>query len=338
MPDFEPGKTTKKLWTYARKDERTVVGITLPGLFDISHFGIDALLFVVVIVLELWGLIILWTVGLPLISIPLAFLLDLTFAVSYHIFSMGKTCVLKNWIVVAELTARETIKSDNELEIMAKAQRLQQQYREKIRSRKFFAGIFALSIFALSALKIVGFYGLHEVFDIFTLAIFVSYVIVAILHIKVTGYFIFALLVECFLRKDSSRYVHQGEGRLTVGQPNRTTLIRTRNKLTEGRADQHEIKKVKEYEKVIRVNGKDEKVKEYEYQLGTHGILTDDQLSGLVGLQESKEAKSEVVLHGLKHQLDILQIGMVKTGTVQQATGRPQSSEAVARGEERGKS
>lgn len=230
--DFEPGKTTKKLWTYVRKQERTVVGITLPGLFDISHFGLDAILFVVVIVLELWGLINLWMVGLPLISIPLAFLLDLTFAIVHHIFSMGKTCVLKNRIVVAELTARGTLKSSNKLEITAESQRLQQQYRDQIRSRKFFAGVFALLIFALSVLKIIGFYGLHEVFDVFTLAVLVSYVIVAILHVKVTSYLIFALLTEWFLRKDKSRYVYTREEGLTSGS-NRSISIKTSNRLNE---------------------------------------------------------------------------------------------------------
>lgn len=294
MSDFEPGKTTKRLWTYVRKQERTVVGITLPGLFDISHFGIDALLFVVVIVLELWGLINLWMVGLPLISIPLAFLLDLTCAIGHHIFSVGKTCVLKNRIVVAELAVRETLKSDNEPEITAETQRLQQQYRDQIRKRKFFSGFFALLIFALSVLKIVGFYGLHEAFDIFTLAVMVSYVIVAILHVKVTGYFIFALLAEWFLRKDKGRYVRQGTGRLPAGQPNRISFIRTSNQLN----DEHSIGE----HNLCKVEG--------GYQLRTHGILTDDQLSALVGYQK-REAKSEVVLHGLKHQLDILETDVV---------------------------
>lgn len=303
--DFEPGKTAKKLWTYVRKQERTVVGITLPGLFDISHFGIDALLFVVVIALELWGLINLWMVGLPLISIPLAFLLDLTFAIGHHIFSMGKTCVLKNRIVVAELVIRETLKSDNELEITSETQRLQQQYRNQIRRRKFFAGVFAILIFALSALKIVGFYGMHEAFDVFTLAVLVSYVIVAILHVKVTGYFIFALLAEWFLRKDKGRYVRQGTGKLPSGQPNRISFIRTPNQLTEySVAGGHGIYKVED-----------------GYELRTHGILTDDQLNSLVGYQR-REAKSEVVLHGLKHQLDILETDVVQVGMIQQATGR----------------
>jgi len=299
--DFEPGEKPKKLWTYVRKEKRTVSGVTLPGLFGIRYFGFDAPMFVLIVVLELWGLANLLYVGqFQIIYMAGAFLADFVFAIFHHVFSMGKTCVLENKIVIAHLLAREAVcgkktawvkPEDKEKAIDGEAKRLEKEFRRTVTFRKVMAQVFAISIFLLAAAKVFLFYGLQDSFDGLTVTILLSYIIVAILHVKVTGYFFFAVLAQIFLWIDEHRFIKGGQFALEPNVPNWRGIIKTDAELTELRVGEHAI--------VNTQTG--------QYAFLTHGMLTDDELSGLIRDQRSDRAKRDVALHGLRRQINILE-------------------------------
>lgn len=288
---FEPSVNTKNRWTYTRKSSYNAAGIRLPGLFTTAKFDTDALAFAAVLLLEGYGLVMLVTsfglfdaVGslnwLGIGGVIAAFLLDLTLAYGRHL-PTGAECRYRNRRVNAT-TPQDIAQLEND--------------RGRFRGLAF---ICALLILVLATIKIYLFYMLNEDLGItgLTASVLVSYVIVAILHINNTGYFLSALYFRRRIRKDYNEWANNGRNahELTIHGRRPYPIDVPRN-------EQIDIKETRAGEHFIRKG----KSGEGPYVLETSGVLTDRDLQTLVVKQPTNNAKTTVARACLQAQLDIL--------------------------------
>lgn len=276
--NFEPSQITKMWWQYVRKAPTTFAGVKLPGLFQCSNFTLDTFGFMLVLVLEVWGLVNLLRVGdLNPLFVVLLFALDLLFAVCRHL-PVGGICTRENRLVVVE-------------DPVEKEQLMAEVWRLRVITR-----IFTLLILVIALFKAVSFQALQRgVFNGLTAAILVSYLISWVLHISATGYFLFGLFAAAFFRYDQSIFIgedHSRPGDLSV-TTTRRHVFHSKVPLTEVKVHKHWLRKSPQGDGL--------------YELRTWGILTDDQLHALIGAQVDGEAKRQVSVQGVLHQLDILQ-------------------------------
>src|SRR5262245_38480635 len=100
--NFEISRDTRNAWLATRKAPATFAGLTMPGLFRTDHFPRDAVLIVIVVALELWGLACLVRVGgaNPFYAVCFA-AGDLLFAILRHL-KVGQVQELRNRLVVSD--------------------------------------------------------------------------------------------------------------------------------------------------------------------------------------------------------------------------------------------
>lgn len=295
--DFEPSGSTKKFMRYLRTQRLNIAGISHPGLFGFHGFTVDAALFMVLLLLEIVGLRTLWvsitentgqTGFAVMLMIVAAFLLDILFAVLHHLYATGKNSELEFEITLAEeITRNEGGDTAERRKAKAEAER---------GSRKMVAKLFALVLVLLSFLKIWAFItftpdAMEEPGQVLFIA--VAYVLVAILHVAVTGYFLFALFVKLFLYDPDIRSYRAGTGCNAQKRsywfkyyPEFDTDIRIREHLL-----------------TTEVSATGEK----RAMLIAKGVLLDDDVLHFAQKVREPEAKRQIAMNGMLLQLNILQ-------------------------------
>jgi hypothetical protein len=274
---FEPSRNTKLLWRFTRKTPSSFASITLPGLFQTSHFTRDTACFLATIVLELWGLNNFLRAGqVALLYVAFLFLLDIALAVLRHL-PLGRVGELRNRLVFER----------DEVE--------REKARHSIRLRVLVSNLFAVLIGGLAAFKVLSFSAVHPVVDGLTLGIMTSYAFVAILHITVTGYFLAGLVTDTSLRLDRSDYIRRkDQSPLAIRRPVETVFeTGTQMAPLALYGEEHGL-----YVSPAETPGR------WRCVLRTWGVLRDQELHTLIREQQSPEAMAVLALHGVQHQVE----------------------------------
>ncbi len=281
--DFEPSRTTKKLWLFVRKAPRVISGVTLPGLFQIAHFSVDTALFMAVLGLEIWGLAnLLRLSGVSWVYMALPVFVDLALAIFRHL-PYGALCRMENQLVVA--------KAPVELAIL----------RRRIRSRKVFMGFFSGLILLAGLFKAQIFWAAtYGSFDSLIAGILLSYFLAAIIHIRCTGFFLFGIFTSISLWLDKRRYERGKssgaaiDSTVTVGSRRHSHELEPSSDLTVVSARE---------QRISRVDGGS------HFWFETWSLFRDEELEALASAQRTEEQSSFVAREGLRHQLHILDVG-----------------------------
>ncbi len=288
--NFEPSPDTKFKWLRIRKSKSefnvgTNYHFEMPSYFNYNEqYRRDTLLFWCSIILELWGLSNIIFAGqdspLILIGVPIAFLLDITAAICAHWFA-GENCETRSRIFLVQCE-----KNNNK----------EKGFRNELKSRKYMKIIFNMLIILICFFKIVVFYGLNNGFDLLTFGISISYIIVALIHINISGFYIAEAhfryrlnLEKKHLQSDATRGVQHADFSV---QYFRSYKFSSQNELIESKDGEQEL---------ILKNKEDE---QYIYEFKTAGIFQDDELHKIINKQKP-ENKIIVAFNGLSHQREI---------------------------------
>jgi len=171
---FEPPAYVKKLWLYTRKDKVQIGStLTLPGLFQTYNYNVDWYLFWLVAILEFLGFM--WMriyTEIQLIFILALIGADFIFVIFKHFISQAKICEYENkWHLAL-------YKHDNDVT----------ENYQKIKMWKAYKYFCTLLIFLLACLKVVLFFAGYGQFEAMFVFIALIYLVIAVLHINVTGY------------------------------------------------------------------------------------------------------------------------------------------------------
>ena len=182
IDNYEPSSDLKRRWLYTKKSELKFGKLVLPGLFQSSGYKTQKILISCVLVIEIYGLYILYNV-LPQPLLALIFTaLDFVLAILAHLFK-HQICLSKNKLILAKngIAFRDDGKS-SEYEI--------RYQKKKIFWRLFYErGVYAIIIIlALIKMKQTLQYGSYIAVGQLIL-ICVLYGIAALIHITTTGYF-----------------------------------------------------------------------------------------------------------------------------------------------------
>jgi hypothetical protein len=210
-PQFEPGAGTKKLWLYCRRKE-TQIGS--PG-FLCSPKQWDLALFFLIILLEIVGLYLFYKyVGN--LTFAIAFLLaDVTFAIFAHIV-YGSISIAENRLFLLRRNVRVNINKQGPQTLpLARAGQINKE-RWKLFWLKLFSSSFYSLITLLAFFKIVGFIANwpgRDSINSISITICLTYIIVAVLQIYATGFFVFSSLFFLLFDWDLKKH-RQQKGRL----------------------------------------------------------------------------------------------------------------------------
>ncbi len=265
---FEPSKAVKEYYLYTAKTPVTLGGVTLPGLFSTRYKTPFLLLFILALGLEVYGMITLYNVGgFHYGFAVLLVLLDLIFAILGHL-PQKRITIIKNQRILVDDRIR------------------QEQMRRQLLKLRLRQNFFYLLIGALAIFKIISFYFFRVLIDAPFLLIIVVYMIVAFIHIKVTGFTFFELIRSIAERNEYNRYIAIGRDR-SLNYIKHTFTSETH--LTPCSLNG-----------IHSLNAKGNN----EYTLETHGILSDDELTALVNFQQTPNAKAVLATEGLRHQFE----------------------------------
>lgn len=282
--------------------------IKCPGLFQISHPERDMLLFLGAVALEVWGLLMIFAAGIiPLENIIVvvfaAVALDVIFAIIHHTPTRFM-CEAANEALAA--------KHFNPAQPSKHAQKCQ----TKITLLFWLVQAPAAAlILAVAAIKIYAYYDVRGQFNIFTIAVMISYLVVAYIHIMHTGYALSAFVALASFKVDFYRFL-RGASKVNVAG-HRVAAINTTAILLENSlqvSENVELKKQQSSSKVAdekRSNAGANSVEGLRQPALTNpvlfswGILTDPELESLVEFQPTDDGK-ELARYGVYHQLQIL--------------------------------
>lgn len=286
IDNFEPRRNTKYWWRFTRKSSTLYGDVTLPGLFQTAQIKFDLAAFVVIIFGEIVGLANLWALGqVSLFAIISLVLVDITFALGLHI-PKGPINIAKNERVVED--------DPNE----------KARLEHKIRRLKPWILFCTVVILIVALIKMGLFYVLQgAIFDGLTLAIVLSYAIVAILHITSTGNVIFEGILSFQIWRDRSAFLSQNKKK---SEPCTITDYR-----------EYKFQTDVELQTVATTDHrlyKDPDTKD-KYILKTFGILKDHELQSLIMHQNNDKQQSILAIEGLRHQLDIMQSEPIRGGS-----------------------
>lgn len=208
---FEPSSTTKEAMLYVRKEPILVGGIRHPGLFGLHGYTQDWVLIIVALILEMIGLAALILVSRqnganPLTAFGAAgalFLADLLIAIFHHRFSAGLNAILE----IESLLHNKGGGTMGNINVKLNADRIQR--------RRFVAFIFSTLLIVICVLKFMAFRSYYiAVYDQGELGLLlfvaITYLVTAIIHIKVTGYLLHALWASILHSRDVGKFKNSG--------------------------------------------------------------------------------------------------------------------------------
>lgn len=171
-------------------------------------------------------------------------------------------------------------------------------------------------IVGLAIFKVISFYGFNGGgFDGLTAGILLSYMVAALIHIKVTGYFIFGLITDFLGWMDKRAFQFSEDA-------NRPHEIRHCRKLEFRTKAKLEGVKVPPIHGLY-VDGQPDSNGTQGYHLETWGILTDGQVHAMIHQQPDNIAKAELARQGIRHQLEILDADAVAGAGAEVPRARP---------------
>ncbi len=291
LADFEPSTRVKSLYLYTRKSPYKIDDeVTLPGLFQTAFLRFDALAFVGILLGEVYGLFNLYKVAQFEIYMPIGlFLADVFFAVLAHIPRRVALEARMDYLVA---------KWNDAIDIKTKNDNVARALHKEKKSKRW-TRIWEAAIIGLALFKILLFFGIYGRFDGITLAVILSYVIVALLHVMSTGYFVFGLIHWIYLKSDENKHLSVGssESIFRPGRERQTTIMGAKDGLVETTVnDKHHL----------------ERKESNEYVLRTTGILMDDELHTFINVQRTQEQKKLVARGGFEQQREIRQTDIPK--------------------------
>ncbi|HYK04048.1 MAG TPA: hypothetical protein VE974_20000 [Thermoanaerobaculia bacterium] len=278
--EFEPSATTKRWWLFTHKTERTVAGITLPGLFQTTHYEWQLFGFLCIFLLEGFAIWQSHTEGVVITAILTTILLDFVLAVISHAFQ-APICRLKNELVYAS--------ADDEGRL-----------KRQLRRRRLWQQFFYLLILISAGLKVYWFYSVYQQFDAKAIFIATCYILGGILHIFCTGYAVFTAIHESKLRGEHNQYLDSGRKNFKI-KDEMTEIIPIEcipGKTGYAQVELDDLPAATERTS----NGASGRVS----RLRTKGILTDGDLHWLIAFQKADEQMRTLATYGVKHQMEIL--------------------------------
>lgn len=299
---FEPGVELKNLWLNTRKNKVRFGNVELYGMFSSYGYGLDRFCFVLIIVLELWGLYNLYLLIDNVLLSSLLFLCDALFAIGSHYWA-NELVLAKNRLSMAkfDIIYIKGKSPSNEIEI-------EENFISKYR---FYSFIPQGLILGLAGFKIFSFLGNNTPDTPFALSftIILTYILVAYLHIRSTGYYLSWLIFDL-------RYKSQYHENLISPNPTEFTVQNHREFDLNLQINQNHNELVKlakifgikapEQPHIDFVNVITKQHYLYENKLYTWGVLEDRDLQNMISVQPTNKQKEFLAMYGLKHQFEIL--------------------------------
>lgn len=273
--NFEPSKSTKDFWLYTKKNKRTFAGINLPGLFETTDYSTQIASFIIILLFEGWATFYGVAEGVLWEGVVAAIIIDIVLAILSHNWH-NRICLKENELVV---TADAIIK---------------EAYNRQIKSDRMKSRFFYLLIIGSGFFKFFLFYDAYMEINTITIGVFVCYIGGAVLHIYYTGYLYYTSRFNYKIQNEYTSHVNSG-GQILSFNSALVHVIDTDNvtiKLIETNAGRHKI--------IKNIEGL--------YELVTHGILLDEELAQLIGVQQGSIAQGVVARAGLNQQLQILNV------------------------------
>jgi len=271
--DFMPSRTTRKQWQSTHKTPKQVDGVTLPGLFQTTYFGLHVTGFFLIIILE--GLATYWSFikGTAITAILVSIFIDIVLALLAHL-TVGANLAYKNELIFESDTVKR------------------QAIQFKIKGNNFFSAIFRVLILISAVFKFIWFYWVYLVFDSAALFVLACYLIGAVLHIYCTGYAWYTAFFKIRLWLEHRAYIKSNRLKyfFDKNHPGTSLPFDTTIAINETEVDRH---------KIVKDAGG-------QYIFQTYGILTDNQLMTFIGRQGNAEQRRAVAINGVKHQHSML--------------------------------
>lgn len=290
--NFEPSPNTKAFWLYTRKREMTAFGVTRPGLFATVNFEWQVVGFFAIFLLE--GIATWWAFqeGVAITAILVSIFADVVLAVLSHLPQPNITKLKNELLFVAGTN-------------LANA-------RSRLSSRRAVQRFFYLLIIVSACFKFYWFFAVYEVFDSTALFVLTCYLIGALLHISCTGYAIFTAIFEIKIRREHREYNSSG-GASHAFNPQQPRLHRfdTAIELQPVTVGRHKIERTApprqtaSEQKATDVTVERERTSD-GFFLYTNGILTDKELTQMIGQQITPDQQRVVAVEGVKHQYNMM--------------------------------
>lgn len=199
--NFIPSPTTRSFIPYLRKQPwQVTVNVTAPGLIGCRGFTMDTVLFMLVGVLEVIGLLVLLSTGIPgVLFVAFLFVADFLLAVVRHLHE-APICIARNklfrlwWHWTHE---PQTPKPPN----------VQQLY-DTISKHKWLQRLWSVLIVIVALFKIGSYWAIVSEFNVGTALIILCYLTAATIHIRVTGFFFFGILYNIGFCYNRWQYEH----------------------------------------------------------------------------------------------------------------------------------
>lgn len=301
--NFEPDREVKNSWLNTRKKSRKYGAVELPGFFMTYGFTGDTLLVLLILGLEFWGLYNFMILLDSVIYTVALFFADAIFAIGSHLWSK-QMCLAKNRLALAKfgivyLAGGKTPKDETEIE------------KKSINNFRFYSSIFRVLIIFLALFKIASFMGNYSKgVNGLSITIMVTYILVALLHIRSTGYFLSELIRKSRFNSQYNTYLKSED----VSEYTVTT--RREFNLVSRIADNY--KKLNKL--ALQLNYTESEIKSLKFEnvrtrhhvlenniIHSFGILEDDDLHNLIANQKDVIQKEYLAIYGLIHQLEILE-------------------------------
>ncbi|TAK42195.1 MAG: hypothetical protein EPO28_07595 [Saprospiraceae bacterium] len=304
--DYEPSRSTKKLWLSTRKDknkkEYSYEGfsqkLSLFGLFDTQGYRLDRFLFYLAIIFEIAGMVIITALAgggyLILGTLATAIVIDIFLAIGVHL-KKGEICEYENKKVVAKF-------NNDPDRTEACQERI--NYLEKW----WLARVCLVLIWLFSITKSFFFYTINGG-DIFAILMLLLYIFIAYVHTNHTGYFIAHARLKGEMRREQKQHLAALLKNDTTPNSVTTHRIKPLN-TTVTFTESHKCKNEKgnhttapQHEERENAIYKDKT--DNDWKLKTWGVLTDEELNHIV-TEQPDAVKGPFVVKGLEEQLEML--------------------------------
>jgi phosphate transport system substrate-binding protein len=304
--NIEPGRSKKRAALSARKVPRKFGSIVLPGLFDIAYPHRDTILFLIAIFLECYGLHNLRLVGdIQLMAAGGLFALDLVAALMWHCGQARR----------AELANRLAVTSDP-----AERAALKVRYPLTFTVVRILGAIAIVGLAVFKTLTFMSFTGGETPLGTILL-IAVTYGVVGLIHLLVTGFFLanlsfqIGMLIE---RRKTLRHEPLSEAPNYV-KGHRRHLFETVVKLEPTTLGKHELVFLGDHSGI------------FAFDLRSWGLLLDAELSEMILNQHTLEQKAILAEEGLRAQLEILESDPVAQSSGAAGAATPPATPATAK-------
>jgi hypothetical protein len=299
--NFEPSVEYKNWWLFTRKKKVEKENIVLNGIFN-TYGGGDAVSFFSIIVIEIWGL---YNLNLLIDNALLSsgmFVVDALFAILAHIWHKD-LLLAKNRLELAkfDIIYLEGIPPKHEKE----------REKQKISKYEFLTWFFNVLIICLAGFKIFSYIGNNTPDTPFALnlLIILSYIIVAVLHIRSTGYYLCEVIRKFRYNSEYNKHLHTEDSKATIKSHRKFNINQHIQENHEALVLLAEGLGFNQPKPQPVINFRDVIVGQHYIKdnvLVTWGILDDNDLITLINAQATKIQKKYLAIYGLLHQLEIL--------------------------------